>query len=290
MSLTKPLTIFISGGSSGLGLSIAQEALKAGHKVIATSRSVDKAREQNPKFETAGGQWFQLDVTHKDTTEKVSQIVTQKDVDLVVNSAGYAAIGAFEDFTDEEMQRQFDVNVYGLARVCRGAIPHFRERRSGAIVNIGSGAGFRGIQARSLYAGTKFAVAGMTEALFAELSVFNIKVILVEAGAFQTPFADNIVYPKKETGDYDGTPAGDMIKLHRNASQISGNAGLPNEAANRILEAVTGNGLGAKIGDSVRLILGSDCFKSLKVKMDELNVTYSRNEEIASSTDSQEKN
>jgi NAD(P)-dependent dehydrogenase (short-subunit alcohol dehydrogenase family) len=90
-------SFLITGGSSGLGLSLALAALQAGHKVIATARDLTKARQTHPEIEHAGGSWLALDVTSPETESIVKQTVEKGGVNVLVNSAGYALLGAVED-------------------------------------------------------------------------------------------------------------------------------------------------------------------------------------------------
>lgn len=89
--------LLITGASSGFGLEIALEALKRGHSVIGTARNITKGRQQAPKFEEAGGQWLELDVTKESAHEIVSKAVGDGEIDMLINNAGYGLYGVFED-------------------------------------------------------------------------------------------------------------------------------------------------------------------------------------------------
>jgi NADP-dependent 3-hydroxy acid dehydrogenase YdfG len=91
-------TLLITGASSGIGLELSLAALKAGHKVIGTGRNIEKSRESNPQFEAAGGEWAPLDVTKPDVPQFIEKLVREKNIDIVVNNAGYSVLGAFEFF------------------------------------------------------------------------------------------------------------------------------------------------------------------------------------------------
>ena len=90
-------TFLITGASSGLGLQIALEALRRGHKVIGTARNVSKASRENPDLEKLGGKWFALDVTDPQTQSLVAGIVVSEGVNVLINNAGYAILGSLED-------------------------------------------------------------------------------------------------------------------------------------------------------------------------------------------------
>jgi short-subunit dehydrogenase len=97
MALARPSTWLITGASSGLGKSLALEALKSGHKVIGTTRDIDKAKLSSPDFCAKGGIWICLDPAQKDAFEQFAKCSQEYDIDVLVNSAGYAFIGGVED-------------------------------------------------------------------------------------------------------------------------------------------------------------------------------------------------
>ena len=156
-------TWLITGASSGLGAAIAEAALQAGHRVIATARNPKKAAEDNPEISKLGGTWIELDVTDPNAAKKVSETINQAGggvIDVVVNNAGYSLLGSIEDMSEEEIQTQFSTNVFGPVRVLKGALPFMRARKSGTIVNISSSAGLDGLPTCAMYAGSKFALEG----------------------------------------------------------------------------------------------------------------------------------
>jgi len=106
----------------------------------------------------------------------------------LVNNAGYGLAGTIEDVTEEQVQKQFDTNVFGLLRVTRALLPVLREQGSGYILNISSVGGRLAFPVLGMYNATKFAVEAISEALLQEVAQFGIKVIAVEPGAFRTEF------------------------------------------------------------------------------------------------------
>ncbi len=182
-----PQTILITGSSSGIGKATAIHFAERGWNVVATMRTPEKA-----------GAWAQhsnLTLTRLDVLDMASINQAINDtiskfgkLDAVVNNAGYGLVGPFEASTNEQIQRQFDTNVFGLMNVCRAVIPHFREQRAGAIINVASMGGRLTFPLFSLYHGTKWAVEGFSESLQFELSPFNIRVKIIEPGAIKTDF------------------------------------------------------------------------------------------------------
>jgi NAD(P)-dependent dehydrogenase (short-subunit alcohol dehydrogenase family) len=177
-------TALITGASSGIGEAIARQLLADGYRVYAGARRVDRMLP----LTAAGATVLALDVT--DDASMVAAIAKIKAetgrLDVLVNNAGYGSFGALEEVPPEEGRRQFDVNVFGLARMTQLALPMMRERRAGSIVNISSIGGKIYEPFGSWYHATKFAVEGMSDCLRMELAPFGINVIIIEPGAIKS--------------------------------------------------------------------------------------------------------
>ncbi|EYF08116.1 SDR family NAD(P)-dependent oxidoreductase [Chondromyces apiculatus] len=184
---------FITGANRGLGAAIGRAALEAGHSVVATARNPSGIAEM---LGDKGGRVLPvaLDVTDAKAVEAaVARAVDAfGHIDVLVNNAGYGHLGAFEETSPEDMERQFATNVFGLMKVTRTVLPLMRGRRQGHIFNISSMMGYKGAAFSSLYSASKFAVAGFSESLAEELAGFGIRVTLVEPGAFRTDFIDAV--------------------------------------------------------------------------------------------------
>lgn len=182
-------TILITGSSSGIGKATAIYFQEKGWNVIATMRSPQKETELT---ELDNVLVTRLDVTDAESIELAVQAGLEKfgNIDALVNNAGYGAFGALEAFPMENIRRQFDTNVIGLLATTKAVLPHFRQQKSGIIVNISSIGGKITFPLFSLYHGTKFAVEGISESLHYELESIGIKVKLVEPGAIATDFAE----------------------------------------------------------------------------------------------------
>lgn len=178
--------ILITGASSGIGLHTAKYFQAKNWKVAATMRSPENSDLQR----IADIECFRLDVTDRSTIKQAIDSALEKfgRIDVVVNNAGYGLLGPFEAATDEQIERQFHTNVFGLMNVCREIIPYFREAKRGHIVNIASVGGRMTFPFSTLYNATKWAVEGFSESLSYELEPFNIKVKIIEPGPIRTDF------------------------------------------------------------------------------------------------------
>ena len=200
----QPKTVLITGCSSGIGHATAEAFLDEEWEVYATAR--------NPAdVETLGDRGCTiatLDVTEDDDVERVVDRVIEEQgrIDCLVNNAGYAQFGPIEDVPVDAVHRQFDVNVYGPHRLIRAVLPHMRRRRQGTIVNVSSVAGRLSFPGGGVYAGSKFALEAMTDALRAEVDEYGIDAVLVEPGPVDTAFTDRAedeIAGVERSGAYD---------------------------------------------------------------------------------------
>jgi NAD(P)-dependent dehydrogenase (short-subunit alcohol dehydrogenase family) len=184
-------TVLITGASSGIGRTTALYFQKQGWNVVATMRSPDQEiTRENSLVKLDRVICLKLDVTdHRTITNAVAETISRFGaIDVLVNNAGYGMLGAFETSTPEQIQRQFNTNVFGLMETTRAVLPHFRDRRRGVIVNVASIGGRVAFPLYSLYHATKWAVEGFSESLQHELLAFNIRVKIVEPGPIKTDF------------------------------------------------------------------------------------------------------
>lgn len=190
-------TIFITGASSGIGKATTRLFQSRGWRVIATMRDTAKGADLRNLERVF---ILPVDVTQTKTIEDGVQksLDLYGHIDVVVNNAGYGLAGPFEATTEEEITRQFQTNVLGLMNVTRAILPHFRQRKSGVIVNISSMGGRITFPLYSAYHGTKWAVEGFSEALSHELVEFNIRVKIIEPGTIKTDFYEALVIAKKQ--------------------------------------------------------------------------------------------
>lgn len=176
--------VLITGASSGIGKAAAKMLLAGGYKVYAGARRVENLKE----LEYLGARIMPLDVTDENSLKSFVNAVLESEgrLDILINNAGYGAHGAIEDVPMSEARRQFDVNLFGLARLTQMALPVMRKQGSGKIVNISSIAGRITMPLAGWYHATKYALEAYSDALRAEVSGFGIKVILIEPGAIKT--------------------------------------------------------------------------------------------------------
>jgi NAD(P)-dependent dehydrogenase (short-subunit alcohol dehydrogenase family) len=182
----------VTGASSGFGRAIVEAALAAGDVVVGAARRTegldDLVAARPDQMET-----LRLDVTDTGAAEAAVRDVVARHgrIDVLVNNAGRALVGAFEETTEQELRDLFDLHVFGPAALTRAVLPFMRERRSGAIVQMSSMGGQLSFAGVSAYSGTKFALEGLSEGLADEVAEYGIKVLIVEPGAFRTSFFDS---------------------------------------------------------------------------------------------------
>ncbi len=249
-------TIFITGASSGIGKETAKLFDAKGWNVIATMR--------NPEKETELTQLQNVLVTRLDVLDlqSIQNAVSEGiqkfgKIDVLLNNAGYGAYGPLESFSRERITRQFNTNVIGLLDVTKALLPHFRQNKSGVIINISSVGGKITFPLGSLYHGTKFAVEGISEALHYEVEQFGGKVKIVEPGIIATDFAGrSFDFSNDETlAEYQNTVA----KLFAAIPAMSANASPASVVSEVIYEAATDgkNQIRYMAGEDAKVLLDS---------------------------------
>jgi NAD(P)-dependent dehydrogenase (short-subunit alcohol dehydrogenase family) len=180
-------TAFVTGASAGIGEATVRALLAAGYRVFAGARRLNRMAD----LAAVGATLIKLDLT--DDASIVAAIEAIKSeagrIDVLVNNAGYGSYGALEDVPLAEGRRQFEVNVFGLARLCQLALPMMRAQKSGKIVNVTSIGGKIWEPLGAWYHATKFAVEGLSDCLRVEVAPFGVDVIVVEPGAIRTEWA-----------------------------------------------------------------------------------------------------
>lgn len=252
------MNIVITGASSGIGQAATKHFAEQGWNVAATMRTPEKGAElgrlENVKL-------YPLDVTDESSIEGARDaILNDFDVDVVLNNAGYALVGAFETTTDAQVRRQFDTNVFGLMSVTRAFLPHFRENGAGLFLNVSSIAGRITFPLVSLYHSTKWAVEGFSESLWYELSSFGVGVKIIEPGGVATDFSGrSMEFAYKEgLNAYD-----DLIsKFQANDASLHLGANTPESIAEGIYRAATDG------KTQLRYLLGDDAKQTYQMRQE----------------------
>ncbi|UGU15455.1 SDR family oxidoreductase [Sinomicrobium kalidii] len=269
---------FVTGASKGLGLALVKQLLNDGYKVAGTSRSLERLeKEVEPSTDFLP---LEVDITDE---ESVSNAIDQAiesfgGIDVVVNNAGYGQLGTLEELTDRESRQNFDANVFGSLNVIRRVMPHLRSKKSGHIINVSSIAGLTGtFPGWGIYCATKFAVAGFTEALSAEIKEFGVSATVVYPGYFRTNFLDkgSLNLPQNPVVAY--TEARNLEAAHVN--DIKGNQpGDPEKAARVFIQ------LGESENPPLHFIMGEDAFGRAHDKIEVLQNELRANEVLSKST------
>ena len=184
-------TWFITGASRGFGLDITKAVLASGDRVVATVRN--KAGELTAQFGNNNNLYVvTMDVTNQEQVNAAAQQAINHfgRIDVLVNNAGYGLLSGIEEATDQEVKRNYEVNVFGTLNVIRAVLPFMRKERSGHVINISSVGGLGAYIGWGLYGSTKFAIEGITEALAMELAPLGIHATVVAPGFFRTNFLD----------------------------------------------------------------------------------------------------
>jgi len=177
--------VLVTGASSGIGQCCASFLARKGYRVYGASRSASSANGAVAPLH--------MDVTVEDSVHAGCALVLEREgrLDVLINSAGMGIAGALEDTSPDEARGQFEVNLFGVLRVCRAVLPIMREQGAGHIVNIGSIGGLIAIPYQGLYSASKFALEGLTECLRMEVKGFGVRVVLIEPGDHRTAFTKN---------------------------------------------------------------------------------------------------
>ena len=189
----------VTGASSGIGMETALELKNAGFIVYGAARSMDKLKS----LESKGIKIIQLDITNEASMLNCVESIVKSEgrLDILVNNAGFGLYGAIEDVSMDEARRQFEVNVFGLARISQLALPHMRKNNFGRIINISSMGGKMYTSFGGWYHASKFAVEALSDCMRLETEKFGVDVVVVEPGGTKTNWgfisADNLMNTTK---------------------------------------------------------------------------------------------
>ncbi|MEG9883893.1 MAG: oxidoreductase [Hyphomicrobiales bacterium] len=233
-----PKTALVTGASSGIGEATAILLKQNGYTVYGAARTVDRMKE----LEEKGIHVIALDITQDESCHNCIDTIIGREgsVDILVNNAGYGSYGAIEDVELEEARRQFEVNLFGLARLTKLVLPKMRGHGFGKIVNISSIAGKMSVPFGGWYHASKHALESWSDALRLETEPFGIDVVIIEPGAIKTHFGDiaiGLLSKTSGSGPYAeaAKKMADRMTNMLDASRMSD----PSVIADLVLKAIT---------------------------------------------------
>jgi NAD(P)-dependent dehydrogenase (short-subunit alcohol dehydrogenase family) len=249
-----PKVWLITGASRGLGRAFTEEALKAGHRVVATARNSEQLAEVASKFGESV-RTVSLDVTNEAQAKYAvdAAIQTFGGLDVLVNNAGYGNVCPVEDTSLADFRAQIETNLFGVIIMTKAVLPYFREHASGHVVQISSIGGRVGPIGRAAYAAAKFGVEGFSESLSKEVGPLGIRVTIVEPGGFRTDFAGSSAELREGRSEYDPT-VGAAVRFQRDYHGKQ--PGDPVKAAVALLR------IASLSEPPLRLLLGSDAYNA----------------------------
>jgi short-subunit dehydrogenase len=212
-------TALITGASSGMGRETAIKLAKNGFQVIAAARRIDRLNELAEQFQNISP--MQVDLSQSQDTEVFCDYISTLPipVSVLINNAGYSIRGALEDVSMEAIKRIFEVNLFALIRITQACLPGMRSLRKGTIVNLSSIVGKFAFPGSGVYAATKYAVEGISDALRIELAPFGIRVVAIRPGPIATEFNE---VGNKFTGDLMAKTDPDYKPLYQTAGAATG--------------------------------------------------------------------
>jgi NADP-dependent 3-hydroxy acid dehydrogenase YdfG len=232
--------ILVTGASGAFGSLACIQLVENGHQVVGTMRSLQGKNETIvSELKSKGVELVEMDVTNEDSVNSAVQsaIEMMGGLDTVFNNAGVGANGILECFTTGDIQKMFDVNVFGVQRLMRAVLPHLRGQGKGTIIHTSSCIGRVTTPFLASYCASKYALESLAEGYRAELSGFGIESCIVEPGGFPTAFMSGMITPS----DSDRTNAyGEMANLPE--ASINGYVAyvesIPKQRPERVAEAV----------------------------------------------------
>ncbi|KAB8181854.1 SDR family NAD(P)-dependent oxidoreductase [Nonomuraea phyllanthi] len=229
---------FVTGSSRGLGRNFVEAALSRGDKVAATARTTAGLGELVSAYGEAVLA-LELDVTDKaavfETVKRAREHFGR--LDVIVNNAGYAQVGAVEELTGQDLRDQLETNLFGALWVIQAALPHLREQGAGHIIQLSSAAGLMAMPLSGAYSASKWALEALNESLAQEVAGFGIKVTVIEPGGFATRDGKN---PDPLANGHLAEPDPIYDGLRRRIASFAGKqpAGDPAAAARALLKIV----------------------------------------------------
>ena len=275
-AITEKPVWFITGCSTGFGRELAKHVLERGYRTVVTARNPNEVNDLAAKGEALV---LKLDVTDQDQIDAAIKEAEDRfgRIDVLVNNAGIGYFAAVEESEEDQIRRMFEINVFGLSRMIHAVLPGMRKRRKGSIVNLSSIGGLRSFPATGYYHATKFAVEGLSEALWQEVEPLGIKVMLVEPSGFRTDWAGRSANESKQQIDDYAATAGARRSQSR---ALSGKQpGDPVRAAHAIVKAIESP------NPPHHLLLGNDAYEAATAKLEDLRREFSEWEAVSRGAD-----
>jgi NAD(P)-dependent dehydrogenase (short-subunit alcohol dehydrogenase family) len=271
-------TWLITGASSGLGYALAKYVLEKGDRVVMGARTLTAMSDLAARFpDTALA--LTLDVTRPEhRTAAVEQAESRfGGTDVLVNNAGIDFLGAIEEQDERDYRNLFEVNFFAAVALLRRVLPGMRLRKRGTIVNVSSMDGLASLPLNGYYSSSKFALEGLTEALWQEIEPLGLRAMLIEPGSFRTGIEQRTKFSGAAIAEYAATSGAFRAAVASATPDMF--PGDPVRAAAAVYEVV--------ISDRPRhwVILGSDAHRRIGVKLDLLRAEYEAGREMALSTD-----
>jgi NAD(P)-dependent dehydrogenase (short-subunit alcohol dehydrogenase family) len=276
--ISKNSVWLITGCSKGLGRALAQQALRAGYRVVVTARdpsAVADIVEQHAERALA----VRLDVTRPEEIKAAVAAAEARfgSIDVLVNNAGYGYFGAIEEGEDDGIRAMFEVNVFAPVNMIKAVLPGMRQRGHGHVINISSLGGIVTFPAVGYYHMAKFALEGLSETLAQELAPFGVGVTVVEPGAFLTDFRGSSSAKEPATripayADNAGKARDGIFAAHGKQK------GDPARGAKAIITAVESD------RPPLHLVIGGDAIDKIRQKIGDLQHELDAWEELTRST------
>ncbi|HEY2750730.1 SDR family NAD(P)-dependent oxidoreductase [Phenylobacterium sp.] len=273
-------TWLITGASSGLGFALAEHILKQGDRVVLAARNLASMQTLAAAFpETALA--VSLDVTDpRQRVEALRQAEARFGaIDFLLNNAGIDFVGAVEEQDEADYRKIFEVNFFGAVAMLRLALPAMRARGRGTIVNMSSMDGIASFAVNGFYSASKFALEGVTEALWQEIEPLGLRAVLIEPGSFRTGIGDRTAFSGQKIDDYAATSGAFREAMANIGDDMF--PGDPARAASAIFTALKSD------SRAHRIILGADAYRNIGAKLEGLRADYEASREIAHATDFQ---
>ena len=275
-TITDKSVWFITGCSTGFGRELAKYVLERGYRTVVTSRNPEDVRDLAAKGDALV---LKLDVTDRTQSGEAIRAAEEKygRIDVLVNNAGIGYFAAVEESEEEQVRRMFEINVFGVGRMIHAVLSGMRKRRQGFIVNFSSIGGLRSFPSLGYYNATKYAVEGLSEALWQEVEPLGIKVMVVEPSGFRTDWAGRSANEsKRQIDDYAATAGA----WRRQLRIISGNQpGDPVRAVQAIVKTIESP------NPPHHLLLGNDAYNGAMAKLEDLRKEFSAWEMVARGAD-----